>query len=252
MQMLFGKQCFPLAVSDFVFFAAIASTMNTAGPVQSPIFLWNRISGCPILIWVLYIQQIWKKGAVTVERNSAAMRVAGGAILLWLILVSFLGCSGEQLPGYIPDYLTDLKRKRVVRGQEAAQMIGRLHGRAVPPESSFVAYYGPINYPSILYVTRFPSAKMALETLEGTSRRIGGGTEAFTHHGKFPVGRVTVHFVLGQSRVNFFFARDSRLYWLAIDPDRAQEGLAQILDVPLGMVPTPRQFLTRYYEERLK
>ena len=193
-----------------------------------------------------------RERAETVRKTGLPIRPWVRRGLPWLVVLLGLGCSSEQRPDYIPNYLTDLKLKRIVRGREAAQMVGRLHGRPVPPESSFVAYYGPINYPSILYVTRFPAETMAQRTLEGTARRIGEGNQAFTHHGKFRVGEVLVHFVLGQSRIHFFFVKDARLFWLAIDPDRAQEGLAQVLEVPMGMVPTPRQFLTRYYEERLK
>jgi hypothetical protein len=79
------------------------------------------------------------------------------------------------------------------------------------------------------------------------SKKIGKGAYGFGHHGQFRVRTLPVEFVLGYGQVHFFFARGDRLYWLAIDGDRAQQGLAEVLEVPIEEVKSPEEFLGDFF-----
>ncbi len=162
------------------------------------------------------------------------------------------GCSRDSRSPEVPKELAGLPITRELQGEEAARLVTRMHGKAVVPKENIVAYYGRERIPNVVYLSRYPSEDGAKQALKRMAEKIGPGSYGFTHHGRFSVQSIPVHFVLGHGQIHFFFAKGKGLYWLAIDPTRAQEALADLLEVSSKKVPTPREFLRAYFEEKLR
>lgn len=159
----------------------------------------------------------------------------------WVVLIGVLitlGCSREKAGDPLPQEIQGLKLLRSASGSEAAAMIARLHGKEVAPSANYIGHYGTGPNHIMLYVSRFKSEKNAQDVLNRMSKRIGKGSSGFVHHLKFDVEGTTIHVVLGQGRVNYFFGKRKNLYWLGIAPSMARFGLAQLLKVDVKKIPT--------------
>jgi hypothetical protein len=130
-----------------------------------------------------------------------------------------------------------MELQEATSGAEAAARVERLHGKAVAPEETFIGHYGTGPSHAMLYVSVFPSQDEAESTIGRMSTRIGDGSSGFGHHKTFTVGGTEIHSVLGQGQVHFFFVKGTRLSWLAMAPEMARVGLAQLLEVGAEAVP---------------
>ncbi|HHM24285.1 MAG TPA: hypothetical protein ENJ23_04510 [Bacteroidetes bacterium] len=189
------------------------------------------------------------------KRNSGwNFGIAGVLLLVSLGIGGFAGCSRSPRNPLIPPKLGDLKLQKKWLGEQATEMVMKLHGKTVRPAPSLnaVAIYGEERPPNTLYVSVYSTVELAKEALQRMADRIGPGAYGFSHHGKFTVQSLPVHFVLGHGQVHFFFARGARLYWLAVDATKAQAALADLLGVKTEKVPSPREFLTAYFQQYLR
>ncbi len=167
------------------------------------------------------------------------MGVWGVAVAVALVAA----CAKQESAAPLPPELSGMKLVRVTTGQGAAAMIARLHGKDVAPAESHIGYYGGGAMQAVLYVSRFASDEEARSQLAAMSDRIGAGSSGFGHHAQFTIDAREIHLVLGQGQVHYFFTEGSDLSWLAMRPDLARAGLAELLDVELERVPSLEQLL---------
>ncbi len=138
----------------------------------------------------------------------------------------------------LPQELHGLELGDVRTGDDAARLIGRLHGGSVSPSESYVGYYGPPDMRAILYLTRFHDHSGAQAQLVAMADRIGSGSSGFGHHTQFHVLGIEIHSVFGYGQIHYFFARESDVVWLGMPPPVARAGLADLLHVEVDSIPS--------------
>ncbi|GBD93228.1 hypothetical protein BMS3Abin05_00811 [bacterium BMS3Abin05] len=174
-------------------------------------------------------------------------------IFKWSVLIGVLitlGCSRGNTGNPLPQEIQGLKLLKSTSGPEAAAMIARLHGKKVAPSENFIGHYGTGPNHIMLYVSRFKSKDKAQNLLNSMSKHIGKGSSGFVHHLTFDVDGNTIHIVLGQGQVNYFFRKGKNLYWLGIGADMARSGLAQLLKVDVEKIPTLNSLLSNSPERK--
>jgi hypothetical protein len=97
----------------------------------------------------------------------------------------------------LPRELHGLELGDLHTGDDAARLIGRLHGSNVSPSESYVGYYGPPEMRAILYLSRFHDHSGAQSQLVAMADRIGSGSGGFGHHTQFHVLGIEIHSVFG-------------------------------------------------------
>jgi hypothetical protein len=164
-------------------------------------------------------------------RAVAALAVAG---LVGSACVRGEGDSATPLPRE----LHGLELGDLHTGDDAARLIGRLHGSNVSPSESYVGYYGPPEMRAILYLSRFHDHSGAQSQLVAMADRIGSGSGGFGHHTQFHVLGIEIHSVFGYGQIHYFFARESDVVWLGMPPPMARAGLADLLLVAVDSIPS--------------
>jgi len=145
----------------------------------------------------------------------------------------------------LPNLLHGMELVQASAGRDAAAMIERLHRKDVAPDQTYIGHYGTGPSHAMLYVSLFESEDEAESVLEDMSTDIGEGSSGFGHHGTFAVDGTEIHLVLGQGQVHFFFVKGVNLTWLAMVPEMARVGLAQLLEVGAEAVPPLDSLLAR-------
>ena len=64
------------------------------------------------------------------------------------------------------------------------------------------------------------------------------GTAGYGHHSRADIIGISVHTVFGRGTINYFYARDADLVWLAVPPPIARAALAEVLGIEVDQIPT--------------
>lgn len=179
------------------------------------------------------------------EGRSALDRPLIRAVCVALFLGA-AGCSASgpeetqseaAAPAPFPMSLHGMPVTSVATGTDAETAIRRLHGGDVASQASYLAQYEGGGATATLYLSRFDSPTHAASIATDMSLALGPDNPVFAHHERFDVDTVSVHAVVGQGQAHFFFARGPDVIWLAVDYDMARIALADLLDVPMSLVP---------------
>lgn len=122
-------------------------------------------------------------------------------------------------------------------GDEAARILEGLHGQTVGSDRNWVGVYGTMEMPTLVYVSRFPSADRATAELDAMVARIDSGTAGFGHHTWFTRNAQTIHSVFGQGQAHYFWAKDADVWWLGAHPMIVRMALSELLAVPPDSIP---------------
>lgn len=182
------------------------------------------------------------------------MRIAShsrnpGLLIFSALALATAGCSDRSTTrgtDLLPAQLHGLQLVESRSGTEATAEIARLHKQPVAPRASEVGTYEAEGIRAELYVSAFNTPDEASEEFEAMVSAINQGVEGYGHHTHFDVAGRDVHVVFGDSRINYFYASNSKLTWLAVrQPALARAALAELLGVALDSIPRlpgmPRQ-----------
>lgn len=169
--------------------------------------------------------------------------------ILCTLALATAGCSDRpatQGTDLLPGQLHGLQLVESKSGTEAAAEIARLHKQDVAPRASEVGVYESDGIRADLYVSSFNTPAEASAEFEAMVTAIDQGVEGYGHHTHFDVAGRDVHVVFGDARINYFYASDNKLTWLAVrQPMFARAALAELLGVALDSIPrlpgTPRE-----------
>ena len=168
---------------------------------------------------------------------SGIVRRLGHALLAAAPLLA-TACRGEaDAASPLPATLHGMQLQSTHQGDEAAQILENLHGQPVGAEQSWVGIYGPMDFATAVYVSRFDSPGEAETQINAMVERIDSGTMAFGHHTSFSRGGRVVHSVFGQGQVNYFYQQSSELWWLGAHPMIARPAIAELLGLPADSIP---------------
>lgn len=156
-----------------------------------------------------------------------------GILFQVVVLILLAGCSDNSQEVLIPSFLGGLSLQEKISGKDAAAIIAKLHRKEVAPLESAIGYYGTGGRLATLYVSTYDSRQKAQQILTEMSGRIGSGSSGFWHHQNFKVKDREIQMVLGQGQVHYFFVKNQSVYWLAIQANKAEQALAELLEVPV-------------------
>jgi len=133
----------------------------------------------------------------------------------------------------IPTRVGGLPLQVHLSGSEAADQIRQLHRSRFPMTGAAVAMYG--NRSAMLWVARTWGSWGARLMRFWMTQAIARSDTPFTPVGQRRLYGVTVYELTGMGKSHFYFQVDDRLYWLAVAPDHAEQGLEELLDFALGV-----------------
>ena len=127
--------------------------------------------------------------------------------------ILIFGCSsGADIN--TPDKIGEKKRLRVVSGQQAAQVVNRMHGRSVATDANVIAEYGNGQNKDILYISRYSEPEAAQKAFEQMIVKMKGAKKSPFYHLR-PIGKYQkkVYLTLGMGAVHYIYRSDSLLLW---------------------------------------
>lgn len=122
-----------------------------------------------------------------------------------------------------------MKLLQEMRGDEATQLIDRLHGKGVSPEENHIAFYADAENGAVLYLSRYSDELEASSEEQKMARGIKAGNPVFAKYRELSLGDQRVSRCVGMGQIHFFFARGAQLCWLSADPPVAQQALDDLL-----------------------
>ena len=131
----------------------------------------------------------------------------------FIVSIVLLGCSsGIDIP--TPKNIGERQRERVVSGQQAAQVVNRMHGRSVATDANVIAEYGNGQNKDILYISRYAETEAAQKAFELMIVKMKGTQKTPFYHLK-PIGKYSkkVYMTLGMGAVHFIYRSGSHLLW---------------------------------------
>lgn len=151
-----------------------------------------------------------------------------------LIGILLLGCGGGiQNDTPLPNSIQDMTLRKIIEGEEANQVITRLHKKEVTTATNYVGEYAGSDYSSTLYLTVYPDSTQALADLQKMAERIQdpqvGGQMGFQHVRHLTSYGENVYMTLQNQRAHFFYVIQNKLYWLETNPQVALAAIKQLL-----------------------
>ena len=131
-------------------------------------------------------------------------------LLLGIIL---LGCSTvAELP--TPDKIGAKERRRVISGDDAAQVVNRMHGRSVATDANVIAEYGTGEEKDILYISRYAEPEAAKKAYDLMLEKMAGTQKSPFYHLR-PLGQYQgkAYMALGMGAVHYIYQSGSALLW---------------------------------------
>jgi hypothetical protein len=153
------------------------------------------------------------------------------AVIGGIVLLAACSAPVEQDEGgfVLPGEILGLRLTEKQSGEAAAELIERMHGKAVAPDGSVIATFGNAPDQIVVYVSRFPSRREAAEQVRLMGESIGAGSSGFGHHQTFPRDGRQIHSVLGYGQTHYFFHVVDRVIWLSAPDAVASDALDEIL-----------------------
>lgn len=151
-----------------------------------------------------------------------------GPVLAVFFILGIVGCTNRDTD--LPSKLGDLKLNKVIRGQEAADIVHKMHRKRLGAVEYIIGYYGILFSKNILYTSLYENADAAKAALIGMAAKMSGGTKVFSPLetlGK--MGDQVTFRTKGMGLVHYFY-RDGRiLLWWQVEPERAESTYKDLL-----------------------
>jgi hypothetical protein len=147
-----------------------------------------------------------------------------------LVLAAF-GITYFQHPGSLPlPYaLAEVRLYHSSKGAEAIAEFTSLHQKQFPLTSGAVGYYGRKDE-ATLWVAGAPFAWMTGQMVNTMHAKIAAGNSPFRAIGEKSHKNHEIHELEGLGQQHFYFQAGHLIVWLAVEPELAEEALAQTME----------------------
>lgn len=137
----------------------------------------------------------------------------------------------KPAPAPLPERVADLSLTQSLLGEEAIAEFTRLHGNEFPLVSGAMGMYGS-SHSVTLWVAGATAPSIAGKMVGAMRDKIAStsGRSPFLPIGERQAGSRTVYELDGMGQKHFYFQSGKLIVWLAVDPERAEEILTQILN----------------------
>ncbi len=152
-------------------------------------------------------------------------------VLLALIPVWVFSQPEKALP--IPGRIAGYPLRGHVFGPEAAEEIRNMHRGTFPMTGAAIAIYG--NMDAVLWVSETWGSIGAYLLERGMTRAIAKGDTPFEPLGTRQVRGVTVYELTGMGQMHYYFRVGDMVYWLAVNEEKAEEALDEVVAFALGV-----------------
>jgi hypothetical protein len=131
-----------------------------------------------------------------------------------------------------PPKIGEKKRLGVVSGQQAAQVVNRMHGRSVATDANVIAEYGNGQNKDILYISRYAKTEDAQNAFELMIVKMKGARKSPFYHLR-PIGKYQkkVYMTLGMGAVHYIYRSGSHLIWFQTYQSFGDEMPPSLLDI---------------------
>jgi hypothetical protein len=164
------------------------------------------------------------------DRKRWAMVLA----LIPAILISLSGCNKESInnEGGLPEKLGDVHLVRVVKGDEAAKIVHKLHGKDLGAKDYLIGHYGARDSRNTLYLSVYGDQDAAKADLMTMAMKMQKGSKVFkplTTLGKMGTQDSISFRTEGMGLAHYFHRVGNRLLWWQAAPDKAESTYNDLL-----------------------
>jgi hypothetical protein len=134
------------------------------------------------------------------------------SLFVSLILSGCTGTSAPDLP--TPEKIGEKERLGVIAGEQAAQVVNKMHGQSVATDANVIAEYGKGEKKDVLYISHYAGPGAAKKAFESMIEKMFAAKKSpFTH--LMPMGKYQkkVYMTLGLGAVHYIYQSGSLLLW---------------------------------------
>ena len=143
-------------------------------------------------------------------------------VLLFLLLL--IACSSTDIP--LPQSIGSMRLEKVQSGEEARREIDRLHGKQISFLRGYIGSYVAENGSGQLWISEHSSEREASEAIEKMAYGMKQGKQQqFWHFRKMTIEQRPVYLAIGMGQAHYFFQKEAKVIWLAVDPSLAKEAI---------------------------
>jgi hypothetical protein len=121
-------------------------------------------------------------------------------------------------------------------GDDARQIIDRLHGKSVTPIENFIGEYAGPAGKATLYLSVYSGREEAVRIQQRMAGRIREGNSVFGQYTELTIADYPVAFCRGMGQAHYFFSSGMTVYWLAVDDAVSSTAIASLLSQTAGSV----------------
>lgn len=158
------------------------------------------------------------------------------SFVLLLVGVLLLGGAGfaawqaahPQAAANVPQMVAGLALAQTTGGQAGVDSIQQLHGLDLPVQSGTVATYGQNE--ATLWLADAGSETAALDMVKNMEAKIAAGNSPFKPMGVYQFQNRDVYLLSGMNQLHFYGQSGSRIFWMSITSDKAEEAVKELLN----------------------
>ncbi len=123
------------------------------------------------------------------------------------------GCtSAPDMP--TPEKIGEKERLRVISGEQAAQVVNKMHGQSVATDANLIAEYGQGEKKDVLYISRYADPAAAQEAFVLMIEKMAVAKNSPFFH-LMPIGKYQkkAYMTLGMGAMHYIYHSGSVLLW---------------------------------------
>ena len=135
------------------------------------------------------------------------------SLFVSLVLSGCAGTSAPDLP--TPEKIGEKERLRVITGEQAAQVVNKMHGQSVATDANVIAEYGKGEKKDLLYVSSYTAPEAAKKAYDLMIEKMAAAKKSPFYH-LMPMGEYQkkAYMTLGMGAVHYIYQSGSYLLWL--------------------------------------
>lgn len=139
-------------------------------------------------------------------------------LLCWILFFSSCSKKYETLP----EEVNQLMLVKTISGQEAKDIINKLHFQPVTENENLICHYENESGSAIVYVTIYKSKEEAKKDFDRMTRKISPENSVFIYPQFFDYQGNSIYKCFGMGMTHYVFASNEKLYWISVDTHLAK------------------------------
>ncbi len=159
------------------------------------------------------------------RKRTGVFTISGLLLILCLLTVALMSRPARALP--LPPTIAGYPLHSHIFGPDAVQELHRMHDSSFPLTGAAIGLYGQGD--AVLWVSETwgsIGARLLEWRMTTTIDRV---ESPFDPVGERTINGTRVHELTGMGQFHYYFRVGNRLYWLAINAERAEQGLQEVL-----------------------